>query len=217
MDNTQRLGFLSSVGLVFVGSTYAVVVGFGIVQAGLDKPIIDPTLAVMEAITLVSAPLVVILMAAVYGLATPEYKVFGLLALVFGAIMAGLTSAVHFVALTAGRQTDFTALEWPSTLYAVELLAWDGFLGLALLFAAPVFAGSRRRARARWALVATGVLCLLGGIGPIVGNMAIQRIGILGYGISLPITCVILALVFRHGRESVLPDNHIKLKADHCG
>lgn len=119
-------------------------------------------LAVMEAITLVSAPLVVILMAAVYGLATPEYKVFGLLALAFGAIMAGLTSGVHFVAFTAGRQTDFTTLEWPSTLYAVELLAWDVFLGLALVFAAPVFAGSGRCARARWALVATGVLCLLG-------------------------------------------------------
>jgi len=215
MDNTQRLGFLSSVGLVLVGAAYAVVVGFGIAQAGLDKPIIDPTLAVMEAITLVSALLVVILMAAVYRLASPERKVFGLLALAFGAIMAGLTSGVHFVALTAGRQTDFTTLEWPSTLYAVELLAWDVFLGLALVFAAPVFAGSGRSARARWALTATGVLCLLGGIGPIVGDMAIQRIGILGYGVALPITCIILALVFRHGAESVHPNKQIQPTA--CG
>jgi hypothetical protein len=203
MDNTHRLGFLSSVGLVLVGVAYAVVVGFGIAQAGLDKPIIDPILAVMEAITLVSAPLVVILMAAVCGIASPDVKVFGLLALAFGAIMAGLTSGVRFMALTAGRQTDFTTLEWPSTLYAVELLAWDVFLGLALVFAAPVFAGSGRRARARWALVATGVLCLLGGIGPIVGNMAIQRIGILGYGVALPITCIFLALVFHQGGSSL--------------
>jgi len=203
MDNAQRLGFLSSVGLVLVGVAYAVVVGFGIAQAGLDKPIIDPTLAMMEAITLVSAPLVVILMAAVCGIASPDVKVFGLLALAFGAIMAGLTSGVRFMALTAGRQTDFTTLEWPSTLYAVELLAWDVFLGLALVFAAPVFAGSGRRARARWALVATGVLCLLGGIGPIVGNMAIQRIGILGYGVALPITCIFLALVFHQGGSSL--------------
>ncbi|NBF39675.1 MAG: hypothetical protein GVY14_04610 [Spirochaetes bacterium] len=113
MDNTHRLGFLSSVGLVLVGATYAVVVGFGIVQAGLNEPIIDPTLAVM----------------------------------------------------------DFTTLEWPSTLYAVELLAWDVYLGLALVLAAPVFTGSGRRARARRALAVTGVLCLLGGIGLIVGNM----------------------------------------------
>ena len=37
---------------------------------------------------------------------------------------------VYFVALTAGRQPDFTALAWPSTLYAAELPAWDVFLGL---------------------------------------------------------------------------------------
>jgi hypothetical protein len=117
--------------------------------------------------------------------------------------MAGLTSGVHFMALTAGRQTDFATLERPSTLHAVELLAWDVFLGLALVFAAPVFAGSGRRARARWALVATVVLCLLGGIGPIVGNMAIQRIGILGYGVALPIMCILLALVFHQGGSSL--------------
>ncbi len=208
MDHTHRLGFLSATGLVLVGVAYAIVVGIGMAQAGLDTPIMDPILAVMEAMTLVSAPLVVILMAAVYGLADPERKVFGLLALAFGTMMAGLTSGVHFVTLTAGRQTDFTELAWPSTLYAVELLAWDVFLGLALVFAAPVFTGTGRRAPARRALVVTGVLCLLGGIGPMVGNMAIQRIGILGYGVALPITCVFLARVFRPGgasRQSVPP------------
>ena len=200
MENTRRLGFLSSLGLVIVGMAYAIVVGFGIAQAGLDKPIIDPTLAVMEAITLVSAPLIVILLAAVSGLASPERKVFGVLALTFGAIMAGLTSAVHFVTLTAGRQMNFTTLDWPSTLYSVELLAWDVFLGLALVFAAPAVAGPGHSARARWALFTTGVLCLLGAIGPMVGNMAIQRVGILGYGIVLPISCIFLALVFHENR-----------------
>ncbi|MBK7888639.1 MAG: hypothetical protein IPJ86_15560 [Bacteroidetes bacterium] len=200
MKNTRQLGFLSSLGLVIVGMTYAIVVGFGIAQVGLDKPIIDPTLAVMEAITLVSAPLIVILLAAVSGLASPERKVFGVLALTFGAIMAGLTSAVHFVTLTAGRQMNFTTLDWPSTLYSVELLAWDVFLGLALVFAAPAVTGRGHSARARWALFATGVLCLLGAIGPMVGNMAIQRVGILGYGIVLPISCIFLALVFHEGK-----------------
>ncbi len=208
MDNTERLGLLSSIGLVLVGVAYAIVVGIGIAQAGFDEPIVDPILGIMEAITLVSAPLIVILMAAVHGIASRERKIFGVLAVAFGAIMAALTSSVHFVALTAGRQTGFTALEWPSTLYAVELLAWDVFLGLALVFAAPVFVGPGRYARAKWTLVATGVLCLVGAIGPIVGDMALQTIGILGYGVVLPIACVFLALVFvsrTKPHESVSP------------
>ncbi len=203
MDTAHRVGFLSAIGLALIGIAYVVVVGFGVAEAGLDEPIVDPTLAAMEAITLLSAPLVVILMAAVYDSASRERKVFGVIALSFGAIMAGLTSGVHFVTLTAGRQTDFTTLEWPSTLYAVELLAWDVFLGLSLLFAAPVFTGSGRRASARWSLAVTGTLCLIGAIGPLIGNMALQRIGILGYGVALPIACVVLALRFRQQGRSL--------------
>jgi hypothetical protein len=131
------------------------------------------------------------------GYATVENKTLALIALSFGILAGGLTAAVHFVTLTAGRRMGFTALEWPSTLYAVELLSWDVFLGLALLFAAPVFVGPGIHAAARRSLAITGTLCLAGTLGPIVGNMAIQRIGILGYGILLPMTCAILALIFR--------------------
>ena len=186
MDTAHRLGFLSSVGLIFVGIVYIVLVGFGMAKTGLDEPIVDPILAWMEAVTLLSTPLIVILMAAVYDSAKGESKVFGLIALSFSIIMAGLTSGVHFVTLTAGRQMDFMTLEWPSTLYALELLSWDVFLGLSLIFAAPVFAGSGRRAGARWSLTITGTLCLIGAVGPIIANMTVQRIGMLGYGIALP-------------------------------
>lgn len=201
MDMTHRLGFLSASGLVIIGIAYAIATAIGIADAGLNKPIVDPALAAMEIITLMAAPLIVVMMAAVYGHASEDRKTPGLIALSFSVLMAGLTSGVHFVALTAGRQTNFTALEWPSTLYALELLAWDVFLGLALLFAAPVFAGPRLNAVARWSVTIAGTLCLAGAIGPITDNMVIQRIGILGYGVAFPVACLILALVFhRNGR-----------------
>jgi cytochrome c oxidase subunit IV len=104
---------------------------------------------------------------------------------------------VHFVALTAGRQTDFSVLEWPSTLYAVELLAWDIFLGLSLLCAACVFVGSGVRGYARWSLVVAGTLSLLGAIGPVVGDLAFQRAGIVGYGVGLPVAAFVLSRFFR--------------------
>jgi hypothetical protein len=172
-------------------------VGLGIADAGLNDPIGDPVLAVMEIITMVAAPLVVVLMAAIHGIAGRDRKTLGLIALSFGVIMAGLTSGVHFTALTAGRQTGGPVLQWPSTAYALELLAWDVFLGLSLLFAAPVFVGAGVFAAARWSLAIAGGLCLAGTIGPITGSMPLQRIGILGYGVVLPIACVFLARAFR--------------------
>ncbi len=202
----NRIGHASSIGLCVVSVAYVVVVAFGIVEAGFDDPIVDPTLAVMEALTLLAAPLLVAVMAAIYETASRDRRMFGLMALVFAGIMAGLTSAVHFVALTAGRQTDFTVLEWPSTLYAMELLAWDVFLGLSLVCAALVFVGSGIRAIARWSLLLAGGLSLLGAIGPIVGDMALQRIGILGYGIGLPITAWVLSRFF-HRREDSLGES----------
>lgn len=68
-------------------------------------------------------------------------------------------------------------------------LAAAFLVAIALLFAAPVFAGSGLGAAARWSLAGT--------IGPLVGDMALQRIGILGYGVGLPIASVALTLVFR--------------------
>lgn len=202
MSPANRVGYFSSIGLFVVGVAYVVVVAFGIFQAGFDDPIVDPTLAMMEALTLLSAPLIVALMASIYETATPARKIFGVMALVFAGMMAGLTSAVHFVALTSGRQTDFGVLEWPSTLYAVELLAYDIFLGLPLLCAAFVFVGSGIRAFARWSLVVAGTLSLIGAIGPIVGDMALQRIGILGYGVGLPIAALPLSRFFHRNEDS---------------
>ena len=202
MSPVNRIGYLSSLGLSLVGVAYAVVVAFGISEAGFDDPIVDPTLAIMEAFTLLSAPLIVAVSASILGVAGRERKVFGIIAVVFAGVMAGLTSAVHFVALTAGRQTDFAVLKWPSTLYAVELLAWDVFLGLSLLSSACVFVGSGIRAVARWSLFTSGALSLLGAIGPIVGDMTLQRIGILGYGIGLPIASFVLSRFFRRNDNS---------------
>lgn len=202
MSSANRIGYFSSIGLFVLGVAYAVVVAFGIAHAGLDHPIVDPTLAVMEALTLLSAPLIVAVMASITETASRDRKIYAVMALVFAGIMAGLTSAVHFVALTAGRQTDFTVLDWPSTLYAVELLAWDIFLGLSLLCAALVFIGSGILAVTRWSLVAAGVLSLFGAVGPIVGDMSLQRIGILGYGVGLPWAALVLSRCFLRNGDS---------------
>jgi hypothetical protein len=83
--------------------------------------------------------------------------------------------------------------------YAAELLAWDVFLGLALVFAARVFDGDGPERRVKRALLICGVLCLAGTIGPIVGNMRLQLVGVTGYAGVLPVATFWLARLFwRH-------------------
>lgn len=197
MTSTSRLGFFSSTGIFLIGIAYIAVVSFGVSKVGLSEPIADPTLAVMEVLTILSALLVVVLMGAIYESVSDDSKIYGAIALIFAALMTGLTCTVHFVTLTSGRQSGFTVLEWPSALYAIELLAWDVFLGLSLLFAAFVFQGQKLHTAIRWTLLLSGALALIGAIGPITGNMALQRIGILGYGIVLPIAAFMIAVFFR--------------------
>jgi hypothetical protein len=195
----NRLGFWSAAAIVGIGVGYLVALVAGFARHGLSEPIADPVLAVMEVLTLLSAPPLVTLMAAVYERAATGLKAYGLAALAFATICAGITSAVHFVELTAARQLGGGGIAWPSRTYAAELLAWDVFLGLALMFAALTFTGGGPERRVRRSLLACGALCLVGTVGPVVGNMRLQLFGVLGYGGVLPVVGFLLARLFARG------------------
>jgi hypothetical protein len=193
----DRLGRWSALGVFLIGLAYVAVLAVGFARHGLAEPIVDPVLAIMEVLTLVSAPLLIVMMAAVHGYASPERRTYGVIALAFMTLAAGLTSAVHFVELTAVRQLGSSGIVWPSASYAVELLAWNLFLGLSLLFAAPVFEGGSLERRIRRGLVVGGALCVAGVVGPAVGDMRLQLVGVLGYAGVLPVVCFMLARLFR--------------------
>jgi hypothetical protein len=200
MNTIHRVGYWSAFCMFVVGLLYAFTLAVGMAEAGLNEPIRGPFLTTMEALTLTSAPLLVLLFSAICASAPQEVTVFGFAAFAFAVLACGLTAAVHFVSLTALRQRGQQGIEWPSQLYAVELLSWDFCLGLALVFAAPVF--SRNHRAIRNALLLTGTLCLLGMLGPFTGNMKLQFVGVTGYGVALPVTSFLLA---RHFRQSQSP------------
>ena len=56
------VGRRAASGLVLVGVAYAVTLSIGMAGAGLDEPIRGSVLTVMELLTLLSAPLLVVLM-----------------------------------------------------------------------------------------------------------------------------------------------------------
>ena len=144
-------------------------------------------------------------MSVVHHHAAPERQISGVLALALSVIFAGITSTVHFVELTASRQLGVAGIVWPSAAYAAELLAWDWFLGLALIFAARVFAGGGAERHLRRAFLLSGVLALAGTVGPLVGDMRLQRIGIVGYAGVLPVAFFLLARYFRIRRLATAP------------
>jgi hypothetical protein len=180
------------------------IIGFASL-GNVHDPLPDPYLAIGEALILVMAPILVALMLAVHACAPDRARPFTQVALGWMLAAAALTTTVHFVELSVARHVDPDSFpgyarifdfQWPSLLYAVDVVAWDVFFGLALLFAVPAF---RRRSdtAARLGLIASGSLCLLGVIGPLTGAIAWRGIGIFGYTLVFAATCVPLARAFR--------------------
>ena len=204
----QIIGKVAALSLLVLGIIYAIVLILGLLslETKMD-PIGNPYVSIMEIIIILMAPLMVVLMVEVHAYASGNAKTLSLIALVFIVIAACITSCVHYVILTVSLQTDFTtdqqwlqqllfSWKWPSAVYALDILAWDLFFSLSMLFAAAVFKGSRLEAALRTTMIVSGVLSLAGLIGPIVSDMQIRMIGVVGYTVFFPLACWLLAKVF---------------------
>lgn len=201
------VGRWSSFAVFLIGVAYFVALIAGFATRGISAPIVDPLLAIMEVLTLVAAVLLLVMMAAIHGRAPDHRKTVSSIALAFMVLTTGLTSAVHFTELTAMRQLGSANLVWPSAAYAVELLAWNLFLGLSLVFASFTFEGNDRDHRVSRGLLVCGILCLAGVVGPAVGNMRLQFVGVFGYAVVLPVVCLPLSKLFRGAVSTVRAPN----------
>ena len=131
------MGRTTSWAVFILGIVYAVatILGFLSLQSPQD-PIGDPFFTIMELLTILIAPLMATSMVAVHYHAAPEDRIYSLASVCFMFIMAGITSSVHFVILSAGHQMKAAGLagfpilfsfKWPSVVYALDILAWDWF------------------------------------------------------------------------------------------
>jgi len=196
----------ASFGVSFLLIVYAVTLVLGLLSLKSPQdPIGDPYFSILELLIIVMVPLIIIVMVAVYFYASSETKIYSLIALAFMVIMAAITCSVHFVILTVSRQIEaagfvwaslFFSFKWPSVVYALDILAWDFFFALSMLFAVPVFKTGRLEKIVRILMIINGLLSLTGLIGVPLANMNIRNIGIIGYvGVSIvmfPLLGVIL-------------------------
>ena len=210
----RRIAMWSATSAATIGVIFVVVGLIGVVARPPSSEAlrqVDPYLAILEILMILFAVVLVIMTAAVYTYAPPDRKTFALAALAFVVVFAGLTTGMHFASLTVGRQIDVGALpllahqlsfeEWPMLAMSLDLLAWDFFLALSLLFAARVFKGVATR-RVRVTMTVAGTLCMAGTLGPASGYLHIQYLGIAGYAFALPVACALLAIFFRKGQTS---------------
>ena len=193
----------SAIAILVIGMLYVGTILLWIVVAATPRePIGDPFLAVMEVLTIASALALLGVALAIACYADHERRVHAVTSLVFAALAAGLTMAVHFVQLTAVRQlwhanaiTDYRLI-WPSALLAVEYLVWDLLIGLMMICGSFVFKAPGHARRAQVAMVVGGLLCVAGLAGPLSGQMILQNIGVIGYAVVLPVAAVFIARTF---------------------
>ena len=203
----RLVGMWSARAIVVFELVYIAVFVAGFASLGnTSDPLPDPYLAIAEVIILVMAPIMVMLMLSIHRLAPLEAKPYTLVALGWMVAAAAFTMVVHFVELTVARHINpatfpsyrwIFGFRWPSTFYAIDIVAWDVFFALALLFAVPAFA---RRSEAKWVrrgLIASGSLSLIGLIGPFADALGWRTIGILGYTVVFGLTCIPLSRAFK--------------------
>jgi hypothetical protein len=200
----RKLGLAAAAATVLLQIAYAgALIGGLMALQSPRRQIADPFFTLMELLILAIAPALIALMVAVHAWAPPQRKAYSLAALLFTTMLAGLTMSVHFMVLTLSRLPAFAAeawllsFRWPSVAYALDILAWDVFFPLAVLFAAPVFRGGALAAAIRLLLIASGVIALLGLAGVAGGDMQLRNIGVIGYALVFPIAAALLAMLFQ--------------------
>ena len=204
----RRLGIVSAAATVILIVAYAVtlIVGLSSLESP-EQPIGDPMFWILEVLIISMMPAMVALMVAVHAWAPMRVKTLSMTSVVFMGLLAGVTCSLHFVILTLSRQPEFAgqpwlapvmSFNWPSVAYALDILGWDVFFALSMLFAAPVFRGSRLAAWIRVLMIASGALALAGLSGVLAGDMQLRNIGIVGYvGVFLVVTVLLLVLFYR--------------------
>ena len=203
----RQLGIWSSASTFVLALLYVpIVIAAFVSQGNVADPIKDPYLAAMEILIILMAVPMVLMMVAVHAFSGTETKIYSLAALCFMVVAASITTSVHFVLLTVDRQADLTDLpgysqlfswKWPSVIYALDVAAWDWFLGLSLLLAAMVFRGpGKLQSYVRIGMLVAGTMCIAGLVGPALGNIDLRFIGEFGYWFIFPAVALFLAILF---------------------
>ena len=144
------LGFWSALLATFAGVLYFLVVLAALLTGQFSFPPPDSLQLFGGISSLTLCPVLVVLMACIHSITPSEKKVFSRISLAFTLLFGIAVSINRFTQLGAVRQSmilgRMQGVDWflpygdHSIMLGLEMMGWCWFLGLAMLFAAPLFA-----------------------------------------------------------------------------
>jgi hypothetical protein len=158
--------------------------------------------------SLLFCPLLVVVMACLHSVTPVEKKAFSQIALGFTLLFALAVSINRYTQLGVVRQSlalgSASGVEWflpygdRSVMLGLEMMGWGWFLGLALLFAAPLFSQGRLQHWLRGLSILYGVLGLTSSVAYLLAS-PLSVIGFAAWGLVLFVITGLLAVYFRRG------------------
>lgn len=204
----HRTGFWAAVVLTILGAVYlALLVGFFAIE-GFRFPPTPFVQLVGGMVTILTAPTILIIFAAILHLAPPAKRILGTLGVCFSALFVMAVSINRFTQLTVVRLAPagpasadlarFLPYASDSVLFAMEILGWGLFLSLAMLSVAPLFRCSRLQSAVRWLQVTFAVFSLISVVGFATAT-PLTAAGFIAWGPVLFALAVVLAIFFQRG------------------
>ncbi len=208
----RRVGFYSAVANTLGGIVYLLAVLYVIATGQFTFPPADWVQLFGGISSLIFCPLIVVMMAALHSAVDASKKVLSQISLGFTLLFALSVSINRFSQLGVVRQAAlagkadgigwFQAYGDYSVFLGLEYLGWAWFLGLALLFAAPLFGEGRLERWIRGLMLLYAAMGLVASIGFLVGNW-LSLIGFAAWGVVLFIITALLAIWFtKTGRNA---------------
>ncbi len=140
------LGILSSFLLTIIGILYFIVILVNLINGLMTLPPSEQIQNFAAIVSIIIAPLIIILCASIHDLTMKNKKVFSLLGIEFSVLFATFVCINCFIQLSTVRLSllegnieglsRFLPYDPRSAMFALEMVGWGAFLGLALLFMA---------------------------------------------------------------------------------
>jgi hypothetical protein len=157
---------------------------------------------------LLFAPAFLVIINCLHDYAPVDKKVFTRISIGFATIFAACIGIHYFVQISSVRlsisKSQLDGLEQfiqsnpTSGIAGINMVGWTIFFSLSCFFVAPTFSGKGVNRMIKTALVANGIICILGGIGYVFDNMALIFLTLnIGMGGAILVAMTGLFVFFR--------------------